>query len=138
VDWQALVSELTRDEGVRLKVYTDSVGIPTIGVGRNLRDVGISVEESRALLDADIQKVVDQLDSKLPAWKTLDEVRQRVLLNMGFNMGVDKLLQFHTTLGLAFTGRFSEAADAMLDSQWARQVGSRATRLAAMMRSGVV
>lgn len=130
----ALASELRRDEGVRLKPYRDSVGILTIGVGRNLEDVGISEAEAATMLQNDIDKVILQLDARLPAWKTLDDPRQRVLANMAFNMGVDRLLKFHDTLGKVFTGHYKEAAEAMLDSVWAKQVGLRAERLANMMK----
>ena len=132
-----LVAELTRDEGVRLKPYKDSVGKTTIGIGRNLDDVGISEDEAEFLLHSDIARTAAGLDSALIWWRDLDEVRQRVLLNMAFNLGVYALLQFHQTLGFIKSGLWGAAADGMLDSLWAKQVGPRATRLADMMRTGV-
>lgn len=131
-----LKSELKRDEGVRVKPYRDTVGKLTIGVGRNLDDVGISEAEADFLLETDIARAVASLDKNIPWWRALTDSRQRVLINMAFNMGIGSLLGFKNTLSMIQSGRYSEAADAMLESKWAKQVGDRANRLAEMMRIG--
>jgi lysozyme len=136
VDPTKLAAELFRDEDCKLKPYRDPVGKLTIGIGRNLDDVGISREEAEHLLHNDIAEVILDLDRALPWWRSLDEVRQRVLANMAFNMGIVKLGTFKNTLRFIQAGRYLEAAQAMLDSKWARQVGPRAERLAVMMRDG--
>jgi|SRR6267154_6721114 len=132
-----LISELSRDEGIRLKPYTDSVGKITIGIGRNLTDKGISREEAYHLLNNDIDEVIGELDKRLPWWRRLDDVRQRVLANMAFNLGITKLLTFERTLASIMLGSFGDAATEMLQSQWAKEVGPRAQRLAQMMRIGL-
>ncbi len=132
----ALLAELIRDEGERLKPYRDTVGKLTLGVGRNLDDVGITQEESRFLLVNDVARVERDLDRALPWWRSLDEVRQRVLANMAFNMGIAGLLGFKRTLSLIQAGSYTEAAAAMAESLWHRQVGQRAVRLETMMRDG--
>ena len=76
------------------------------------------------------------LDRNLPWWRALDPVRQRVMMNMAFNMQ-GKLLGFRNFLAAAQRRDWSTASAEMLDSLWARQVGDRAKRLASMMRSGV-
>lgn len=134
-DRSVLMAELTRDEGRRLKPYVDTVGKTTIGVGRNLTDVGISDAECDTLLSNDIDRTVAWLDRNLPWWRQLDPVRQRVVVNMAFNMQ-GGLLTFTNTLAAMKRGDYAAAADGMLASKWAGQVGARATRLAAMMRSG--
>ncbi len=131
-----LVAELKRDENVLLKPYLDSVGKLTIGTGRNLEDVGISLDENDYLLMNDIYRVARELDQQLPWWRELDSVRQRVLMNMGFNLGVTNLLGFKRTLPFVQSGRYDAAATEMLVSQWANQVKQRAVRLAQMMRIG--
>ncbi len=131
-----LKADLVREEGLRLKPYTDTVGKLTIGVGRNLTDKGISREEAMAMLDADVAEVVTAL-SALPWFGGLNDVRQRVMVDMGFNLGIFGLLAFHRTLASIARGDYVIAAKEMLDSQWAHQVGDRATRLAQMMRTGV-
>lgn len=131
-----LAKELTRDEDKRSKVYNDSLGIPTIGVGRNLKDRGLSDDEIAYLLKNDIAVVEMDLDRFLPWWRDLSENRQRCLANMCFNMGISKLQGFVNTLRMMKQGDYNGAADGMLNSLWAKQVGDRAKRLAAMMREG--
>ncbi len=131
-----LCAELKRDEGVRLKPYRDTVDKLTIGTGRNLDDVGISDAENDYLLINDIHRVERDLDQYLPWWRGLDDVRQRVLANMCFNLGIGKLLGFKQTLQLIQSDQYEAAARAMLTSKWASQVKQRAVRLANMMRIG--
>lgn len=133
---QLLRDELTRDEKQVLFPYKDTVGKLTIGVGRNISDRGISHDEAQFMLDNDIKLVESDLNSKLPWWVNLTDNRQRVLANMCFNLGINRLLGFKNTLGFIRTGQYNKAADGMLQSLWAKQVGARATRLADLMRKG--
>ena len=131
-----LVSQLRRDEGLRLRPYRDQVGKLTIGIGRNLDDDGISEEEADFLLANDIKNTQVSLFAALPWTVDLDEARQGVLLNMAFNMGLHGLMQFKGTLALVETGDYAGAAQAMLESEWAKQVGPRAQRLSIQMDQG--
>lgn len=133
-----LLVELRRDEGMRRKPYFDTATPPrsTIGVGRNLTDVGLSDDEVDYLLANDIRRAQAGLDKALPWWRSLDPVRQRVLTNMAFNLGINGLLTFKNTLALIEAGNYAAAAEAMGKSLWAKQVGARAVRLAAMMETG--
>jgi lysozyme len=123
-------------EGLRLKPYTDVGNRLTIGVGRNLADNGISKEEAMLLLHNDIQRASQALDEKLPWWRSLSETRQKVMVSMVFNLGIKGLLGFHDMLAAAEDGDFSAAAQHMLASRWASQVGNRAVELAYMMENG--
>jgi lysozyme len=131
-----LVAELTRDEGLRLRAYKCPAGKTTIGIGRNLDDVGITKAEAETLCRNDVARVEAELDARLPWWRGLDEVRQRVIANMAFNLGTDGLLKFKNTLRHVEAGEYLAAAQGMLASRWASQVGPRALRLAQMMRDG--
>jgi lysozyme len=140
---------IIRHEGVRLRPYVDATGHRTIGVGHNLdvhplaadfyrADGSISPATCDEILGYDIAAVVGALQSKLAPWyQTLDEVRQAVLIDMGFNLGVAGLLTFAHTLGCVSAGNYESAAASMLASKWATQVGPRATEDAAMMSSGL-
>ncbi len=131
-----LQSQLIRDEGVRLKIYQDTVGKWTIGVGRNLSDDGISQSEAMMLLSNDIAATGKALQTAIPWSMALDDVRLGALTNMAFNMGVGGLLQFKNFLAAMQQGNWTEARDQMLDSKWAEQVGSRAQRLAIQVETG--
>lgn len=134
---------LTRHEDIRLKPYRCTSGKLSIGVGRNLDDVGISVSEAQLMALNDITRVNADLDRELPWWRELSETRRLVLQDMCFNMGIGNrkrgLLSFVNTLEHIRRGRFDEAAQGMLASKWAVQVGrgpgQRAHRLAEMMRT---
>lgn len=133
---QALAKQLVLDEALRLKPYKDTEGILTIGVGRNLIDRGISEDEALYLLSNDIKAVVADLDRCLSWWRQMSDNRQLVLANMCFNLGINRLLGFTNTLKFMALGQYDKAADGMLNSKWAGQVGNRAKRLADMMRKG--
>lgn len=127
---------LIRHEGLRLKPYRDTVGKLTIGVGRNLDDVGITREEALILLDNDIAKVRREVNRAFPWFAQLNPVRKNVVLNMVFNIGLPRFRQFKKTIAAIKAKDWEEAASQMLDSRWARQVGRRARELAAMMKTG--
>lgn len=132
-------TQLHRDEGVKDHAYVDSEGYLTIGVGRLIdkRKGGrLTPREIEFLLDNDIEEKEDELRAKLPWYDDLDEARRGVLLNMAFNLGVDGLLKFARTLESVKLGRYAAAAEQMLQSKWATQVGDRAVRLSKQMRSG--
>lgn len=130
-----LVEQLTRHEGLRLKPYKDSVGKLTIGIGRNLDDKGISIEEAQLLLQNDIIEARYEAH-RFPWFLHLNEVRQHVILNMLFNMGTTRLLGFKKMIDAIKNEDYAEAKIQMLDSKWATQVGPRATELADMMETG--
>jgi lysozyme len=131
-----LLDQIRRDEGLRLTAYKDSLGKVTIGYGRCLETEGITRDEAEYLLHNDVLRVCAALDAALPWMRNLDDARRAVLQNMGFNMGLAGLLGFRNTLALIQAGEYDKAADAMLQSKWAEQVGARAQRLALQMRTG--
>lgn len=130
-------AQLVRHEGLRLKPYRCTAGKLTIGIGRNLDDRGISQKEAYAMLERDILDFEQQLLDEIPdVYTGLDEVRQSVLLNMCFNLGMKGLLEFKNTLGFVSAGDWERAANGMLASKWAKQVGMRAIELSELMRKG--
>lgn len=135
----ALIAELRRDEGCVPHVYPDHLGFATIGVGRLVderRGGGLSDDEIDYLLRNDVAKVKRQLDEHLPWWRELDAIRQRVLCNMAFQLGINGLLGFRNTLAAVKAHDWERAALGMMSSKWATQTPARAQRLAKMMRTG--
>jgi len=129
-------SQLMRDEGVRRFPYADAKGKTTIGVGRNLTDKGLSDAEVQLLLGNDIVETSDALNAAFPWFASLDAARQGVLINMAFNMGMEGLGGFRNFLAACMRHDWETAADEMAKSEWAKQVGDRATRLEQQMRTG--
>jgi lysozyme len=92
--------------------------------------------EADRLLTLMVGRCIDQLDTSLPWCADIDAVRESVLINMAYNMGIVGLLKFTKTLALIKSGDYPKAADQMLKSVWATQVGHRAVELSEQMRSG--
>ena len=136
MDRELLIEELKRDEGVELKAYQDTVGIWTIGIGRNLQDVGVSMEEAEFLLSNDIDVAVNELQRTFDWFEGLSGAKQRVCINMCFNLGLTRLLGFKKFLAAMEAGEWETAGVEMLDSKWARQVGARSTRLKTLLVEG--
>ena len=133
IDIEKLSDELKRDEGYRDTVYTCSAGKLTIGYGHNVEDNPIPKQIAEKLLHSDIAQAL----AKCERWDwffELDGVRQRVIVNMVFNIGFGGVDRFRRMIQAIKDKDFNLAADEMMDSMWFRQVGQRAVRLVEMMR----
>jgi lysozyme len=126
---------LIRHEGLKLKPYRCTAGKLTIGVGRNLDDNGITDAEARMMLRYDIEVSRTSL-LKYKWFNNLDPVRQDVVVNMVFNLGLPRFMQFKKTIAFLESEDWENAATEMLNSKWAKQVGKRALELAAMIVTG--
>lgn len=135
---EKLREELIRDEGFELMPYRCSSGKLTIGVGRNLTDCGISPAEARFMFANDLHRAIKIAETVVGVvvFQGLTEARQRVLVNMAYNLGPAGLRGFTRMLAAIWRADYEEVATQMMDSVWAKQVGSRAERLAEMMRQG--
>lgn len=136
-DRQRLIAQLVADEGLRLFPYVDTVGKLTIGCGRNLSDVGISNAEAMTLLDHDVDACITDLAGSFPWFVKLDAVRQRVIVNMRFNLGPAGFRSFKRMVHAVALGQYALAAEHMRGSKWASQVKGRAYRLAQAMETGI-
>lgn len=134
------------DEGCRLTVYDDATGKPitagvlvkgnpSIGYGRLLcAPGGISNAEAVFLFGTDWQKA-EAGAKTLPGYSGLNAVRQGVLAEMVFQLGINGVRKFAKMLDALNRDDYELAADEMLDSSWAQQTPDRARRLADLMRS---
>lgn len=130
-----LATYVARNEGFSRYTYLDTEGIPTIGIGFNLEE-GFSMEESKLILMHRLGKLADQLPDAIPVFKDMDEVRQRVLIDMAYNLGIAGLKKFRRMLAALERREYEEAAKELLDSRYAAQVKGRAVRNARMMETG--
>jgi lysozyme len=138
-----LETMLKVDEGLKLSAYTDTMGNKTIGYGHKITPddnlpMFISQEQADNLLGQDIDNAIHGVLNALPWVSDLDEVRQAVLYNMAFNLGIHGLLAFRHTLKSVQAGDYQEAATNMMQSRWYNQVGIRAKKLSAIMNSGIM
>ena len=131
-----LIETLRRHEGVKNTLYKCTSDKWTIGVGRNLEDVGLSEEEIDMLLLNDIKRTKELMDDYIPWHNDLDEVRQEALINFVFNVGIGTTIKFKNAMAALEAHDYDTAAIEMLDSNWAKQVGSRAEEVTQMIKTG--
>jgi GH24 family phage-related lysozyme (muramidase) len=153
-----LFKQISIHEGVRNTVYKDTKGIPTIGVGFNLtrkdarekvEALGVDYDKVRAgkesltedqifeLYKNDIQTAISDAKSIVSNFDDLDRVRQRVMVDMAFNLGHARFSEFKATINAVERFDFEKAAEQMINSLWFDQVKTRGVRLVKMMRDGI-
>ena len=136
-----IVDDLIHDEGFRPKAYRDHLGKLTIGIGFLIDpDEAGSQEMPKSVANFWLLEILEEnkkiLDVQLPWWCNLDEARQRVILNMSYQLGVNGLLKFKKMLKAMKDGDYYTAAKEALNSKWARQTPERAARIAKLIKNG--
>ncbi len=135
IEW--LVERLIHEEGYRQFPYRCTADKLTIGIGRNLEDRGLTINEAKYLCVNDINNAICDLLAHVDKYEELNNARQVVLIDMVFNMGIAGLLKFRKMIEAIEAGDCDTAAHEMLNSLWAKQVGKRANKLAEIMITGV-
>ncbi len=130
-----LEDRIKRHEGLRFTPYEDSVGVSTVGYGRNLRDVPFSQDEVDLMFDNDLRRALGAAES-LVAYEQLNVVRRGVLIEMCFQMGLRGVSRFRWFLAAAQREEWQTAYNEMLNSKWARQTPERANELANIFLEG--
>lgn len=137
--WEKAKELLKSHENLELSKYQDSEGNWTIGYGHLIKPGEnldtITEERADALFDQDYQTHFEEA-KKIPGFENFDEVRQSALVNMVYNMGLSGVLKFDNTLDALRQGNYQTAYMNILQSKYAQQVGSRATQIASLLRSG--
>ena len=147
--------QIRRDEGLRSTPYPDvsahpdatrltdlwqtfltAGGTVAVGYGRNLTRNPLQHHEALFLLENDVQQATAEVLAKWPWTATLNDPRRAVLVNMGYNLGITGLSTFRKMFAAMEHQQWATAADELLDSRYAKQVGPRAARLAEQLRTG--
>jgi len=126
---------LKRHEGLRLKPYLCTADKLTIGYGRNLESMGISLYEAEVMLVSDIERCYNELEV-FEWFVSLDMVRQEAVVDLLFNLGLPRFLGFKKMIKHLSNKDYSQAAAELLNSRYAIQVGDRANELAYMLERG--
>lgn len=126
---------LRKHEGWRNKPYIDTVGKMTIGCGRNLSDRGLDDSEIMFLLEKDIVITMADLLSIFPNFMDFSDRRRMALISLAF-IGKERLLTFKKMIQAIKGGDWHKAADEVIDSKYAAQVGHRAVEIASMLTEG--
>ena len=136
---EALREQLKVDEGVKYEIYKDHLGYPTFGIGHLITEDdpehgepdGTEISEDRVneVFESDVAKFVSEAKILFPDLDELPDVAQQVIVNMAFNMGRPRLSKFKNFIAGVNDRDWVRAAEEMMDSRWADQVGDRAIRL---------
>jgi len=122
--------------GPELFPYRDTVGKLTVGYGRNLDDKGITRGEAELMLTNDMADAIADAGS-LPYWEHLSAVRQIVISDMVYNLGLTKFRKFVNLNNALLIQDYNLAAAEMVDSKWYRQTRRRAKVLVKAMKTGI-
>jgi len=138
-----LIDTLKRHEGVKHFAYRDSLGILTIGCGRNIsnspinKGIGVSDDEIDYMLQNDIERTIKELSREYPWFNEMEEgARKDGIINMHFNLGRARFAGFKKAIGHMEMGDHDQAALEFLDSRWAKQVKGRAIEVTDMIKTG--
>ena len=136
LDYRKLMGQLLHVEGPTLARYFDADGDLIVAEKPYLESVGLNTCKPVTVLEAELRRVVREIEDRLPAVALLDPVRQRVVVHMAFNMGVTGLLAMIRFVAAVAFDFWETAAQEMLISQWAKEGKRRAAALVEMMRTG--
>lgn len=150
------------NEGIRVKVYWDTEGYPTVGighlivkektknmnrintllsqqVGRVITDGTITTEEANGLFEQDLARTLVSIRNNDRVWnvyQALNDTRKMVIVDMTFQMGIGGVAGFERALTSMFLDDWKNAHYHMLDSDWAKQTPGRANRNANVILRG--
>jgi len=142
---ETIKEDLIKHEGYKQEIYLCSEGIPTFGIGHAVKEsdieytwpVGTPVEKERIdqCFTDDFKDACTDCDVLFLQFASLPTQVQRVLVNMAFNLGRNRLGKFKKMVKAVNEGNFVEAANQMVDSRWYNQVGNRSVELENWMRN---
>lgn len=134
---------IKRHEGLRLHAYPDTFGNATIGYGHLITaDDGdlivVTEQQAEELFQKDLHTAIQSLEHAFDwfPYRIPDDVRVAVLIDLAFNLGINRLKKFKKMLAYLQNDLYALAADEMKNSIWHKQTGDRALELEEMMRSG--
>ena len=132
-----LKRSLVIHEGNRKFLYVDTLGNQTIGIGYNISLRGLPTAIIDDLYNGDVQSLFNVLSNDFSWFPLLCEDRQVALIDMAFNIGYEGFCKFETMISALEHKDYVAASHAMLNSEWAKQVNSRATSLAHVILTGM-
>ena len=126
---------IRKHEGLVLKPYFCTSGKLTIGYGRNLEDLGISIQEAELMLQTDIARCFVDLQRVFPDLLSFPQELQAVLVDMMFNLGLPRFLGFQKFIAAIRERDYNKAAEEMKNSHWYEQVTNRVNDDIALLKS---
>lgn len=139
---EKLIATLKRHEGVKTHAYRDSLGILTIGCGRNINNsskhkgIGLTIDEIEYMLQNDVERTIKELSQEYAWFNDMEEgARRDAIINMHFNLGRFRFAGFKKAIAHMENGSYDAAATEFLDSRWAKQVKGRSLEVTDMIKT---
>ena len=132
-----LLEKIKHHEGFVEHVYDDSLGIPTIGYGFAIKDLILDEDIAEDILMRKLERLKRNANSRFNWLEDMPVEVQEVILNMCYQLGITGVSKFRKAISALQEGEWSEAADEMLDSLWAKQTPNRAKELSDIVRNQV-
>jgi lysozyme len=139
---EKLIATLKRHEGVKTHAYRDSLGVLTIGCGRNINNsskhkgIGLTIDEIEYMLQNDVERTIKELSQEYVWFNDMEEgARRDGIINMHFNLGRFRFAGFKKAIGHMENGSYDAAATEFLDSRWAKQVKGRSLEVTDMIKT---
>ena len=130
-----LIKSIKKNEGYRARVYKCSEGYDTIGYGFAIKDLKLTKDVCDIILEQKLEKINNILENRFCWYPTTPIAIQDVVIEMVYQLGYTGFTKFKKTIYYIETEQYTEAADEMLDSLWARQTPNRAKELSEKVRS---
>ena len=141
MDMDRLLASVKKHEGYRNKVYLDTLGKRTVGVGHlcveDFWEDDKEYEEKflMTILEHDLQTAIKGAKDLMSehGCMDIDEIAEEIIIEMIFQLGKTGVSKFKN-MWKALSGLdYTTAAIEMLDSRWAKQTKNRAEAMSAKM-----
>ena len=140
---ERLMESVKKHEGYRNKVYLDTLGKRTVGVGHLC--VEDFWEDDKEYEEKFLMEILaDDLQNAIKGARELkeehsctdiDEIAQEILVEMVFQLGKTGVSKFRNMWKALAEKNYIGASFEMLDSKWAKQTPNRAKSMAELMKS---
>ena len=137
------MESVKKHEGYRNKVYLDTLGKRTVGVGHLcVEDFWEDEKEYEEkflmeILAEDLQNAIKgarELKEE-HSCTDIDEIAQEIIVEMVFQLGKNGVSKFKNMWKALSEHNYTGASYEMLDSKWAKQTPNRAKSMAELMKS---
>ena len=142
---ERLLESVKKHEGYRNKVYLDTLGKRTVGVGHlcveDFWEDDKEYEESflMEILEKDLQEAIRGAKELMEehGCADIDDRAEEILIEMVFQLGRTGVSKFKNMWKALSEHNYVGASFEMLDSRWAKQTPNRAKNMADQMKACV-
>ena len=140
---ERLLESVKKHEGYRNKVYLDTLGKRTVGVGHlcveDFWEDDKEYEEKflMTILEHDLQTAIKSAKQLIEEFgcDDIDEQAEEILIEMVFQLGKTGVSKFKNMWKALSENNYIGASYEMLDSRWAKQTPNRAKAMADLMKA---